>query len=154
MSEKTCGDCRWFDGEKCNAHEPPVEDNEEACSYFQRKRAKPAAPTAKGWAESDYARRVASIALANGYVKLADDEMIVKQLKTGEVCFGTVNVDQIARKFGYVKLQPGQIVVDGEALKKAFVDSDIEFYVEVEDGLTFDAVIESAIVKLKEARDE
>jgi hypothetical protein len=51
-------------------------------------------------------------ALANGYVKLADDEMIVKQLKTGEVCFGTVNVDQVARKFGYIKLQPGQVVVN------------------------------------------
>ena len=48
MSEKTCGDCRWFDGEQCNEWEDPVEDNEEACSYFQRKRAKPAAPTAKG----------------------------------------------------------------------------------------------------------
>jgi len=39
---------------------------------------------AKGWAESDYARRVASIALANGYVKLADDEMIAKRLTSGE----------------------------------------------------------------------
>jgi hypothetical protein len=52
------------------------------------------------------------IALANGYVKLADDEMIVKQLKTGEVCFGSVNVDQIARKFRYIRLQPGQLVVN------------------------------------------
>ena len=52
------------------------------------------------------------ISKAAGYVKLADDEMIVKQLKTGEVCFGTVNVDQVARKFGYIKLQPGQVVVN------------------------------------------
>jgi hypothetical protein len=80
MKTKTCGDCRWFDGEKCNAHEPPVEDNEEACSYFQRKRAKPAAPTAKGWAESDYARRVASIALANGYVKLEPGQVMVDRI--------------------------------------------------------------------------
>ena len=80
MKTKTCGDCRWFDGEECNEHEHPVEDNEEACSYFQRKRAKPAAPTAKGWAESDYARRVASIALANGYVKLADDEIVMSRV--------------------------------------------------------------------------
>ena len=52
------------------------------------------------------------IALANSYVKLSKDEMIVKRLETGEVCFGSVNVDEMARKFGYVKLEPGQVVVD------------------------------------------
>ncbi len=69
----------------------------------------------------------------------------------------TINMDyfdQIASDNGYVKLEPGQVVVDGEALKKAFADSDIEFYVEVEDGLTFDAVIESVVETIKEARDE
>ncbi len=80
---------------------------------------------AKAWAEADYARRVASLALANGYVKLADDEIIAKRLTSGEICFGTVNVDQIARKFGYVKLQPGTIQIkieDAETLTEWFND--------------------------------
>jgi len=65
-----------------------------------------------------------------------------------------IDFDTCAKAAGYVKLQPGQVVVDAATLKDAFADCGIEFWVEVEDGLSFDAVIESAIDKLKEARDE
>ena len=63
---------------------------------------------------------LAALALANGYVKLADDEIIAKRGTSGEICFGTVNVDQVARKFGYVKLQPGQVVLSREAAAHAY----------------------------------
>ncbi len=77
---------------------------------------------AKAACEADYARRVAEIAAANGYVKLADDEMVVKRLKGGEISFGTANIDDVARHFGYVKLEPGQVVVQAELLEAVIAD--------------------------------
>ena len=68
---------------------------------------------------------LAALALANGYVKLAHDEIIAKRGTSGEICFGTVNVDQVARKFGYVKLEPGTIQIkieDAETLTEWFND--------------------------------
>lgn len=67
--------------------------------------------------------RVASIAAANGYVKLADDEMVVKRLKGGEISFGTANIDDVARHFGYVKLEPGQVVLTQTEARAIYDDN-------------------------------
>jgi len=94
-------------------------------------------------------------ALANGYVKLADDEMIVKQLKTGEVCFGTVNVDQVARKFGYIKLEPGQEIIERRILNALIDDHCVGcmfFEAEERDCATCD--LKPIRDRIKEARDE
>ncbi len=110
---------------------------------------------AKAWAESDYARRVAKIAADNGYVKLADDEMIAKRLTSGEICFGSVNVDQVARKFGYVKLQPGQEIIERRILNALIDDHCVGctfFAVEERDCATCD--LKPIRDRITEARDE
>jgi len=63
-----------------------------------------------------------TLALANGYVKLADDEIIAKRLTSGEICFGTVDIGAMVRKFGYIKLEPGECVVKVEDLKVVLDD--------------------------------
>ena len=77
------------------------------------------APTAFALTPSDGFHE---IALANGYVKLAHDEIIAKRGTSGEVCFGTVDIGAMVRKFGYIKLEPGECVVKVEDLKVVLDD--------------------------------
>ena len=128
MKTKTCGDCRWFDGEKCNAHEPPVEDNEEACSYFQRKRAKPAAPTAKGGMmgpDKEFCRTCDGFSVLGCPFRggsLCKPERVRMPPSADR---NRDDIATIALANGYVKLEPGTIQIkieDAETLTEWFND--------------------------------
>lgn len=80
--------------------------------------------------EADYARRVAALAAANGYVKADDCEAVKKQIDKEVIdsiadAHGRVeqlrdeDFDAMARLKGYIKLEPGQAVVPASALASA-----------------------------------
>ena len=77
------------------------------------------------------AGKIAVIALANGYVKASD-------------------IDALARSAGYVKLEPGQVVVDAKSIIEHCEACDEEGLAVVCDG----CVLKPIRDRIKEASDE
>ncbi len=81
---------------------------------------------------------LAALALANGYVKLADDEIVVKlrsahdpeRARRKDMCH--IEIDALAKSAGYIKLEPGQIVVSREAGKQ--IKACVGYYLYDEHG--------------------
>ncbi len=68
----------------------------------------------------------AQVAAANGYIKADDYEALQKRLDELVNFIDGLDEDAIAVKAGYVKLEPGQVVVD----EHPFTDEEADFLLE------------------------